>query len=81
MKIVFVDEETLGFTVADSYGEQIGGSAADALEVDVDGRELVFSGFAELQGKLTKLGTIQSFQDLAPEPILGSDLDCLCILL
>ena len=51
MKVVFVDEDTLGFTVADSYGEAVNGSAADALEVDVDGRELVFSGFAELEGK------------------------------
>ena len=53
VKVAFVDEDTLGFTVADSYGEQVAGSAADALEVDVDGRELVFSGFAELQGKTT----------------------------
>ena len=51
MKVVFVDEDTLGFSVADSYGEPLNGSAAEALEVDVDGRELVFSGFAELEGK------------------------------
>ena len=58
---MFVDEDTLGFTVADSYGEQVGGDAVEALEVDVDGRELVFSGFAELQGKTaTKIGEIDS---------------------
>ena len=55
VKVAFVDEDTLGFTVADSYGEQVAGSAADALEVDVDGRELVFSGVAELQGKLPQI--------------------------
>ena len=61
--MVFVDEDTLGFTVADSYGEPVGGSAADALEVDMDARELIFSGFAELQGETaTKIGNTDSFR-------------------